>query len=74
MSGAKYFEVLFNFAAEGEGELSVSIGDIVVAHPGEDGVFGTGDDIRDGWLMVQIDGEGTFGTWYIRSLSFNSPF
>jgi len=64
--------VLFNFLAEGEGELSVSIGDIVVAHPGEDGVFGTGDDIRDGWLMVQLEGEGTFGYVpydYIQSIS-----
>jgi hypothetical protein len=78
-----YFEVLFDFTAEGEvscrpsfdglvclsvasvclhqGELSVNVGEIVVAHPGADGEFGTGDDIRDGWLMVQIEGSGTFG-------------
>lgn len=43
----------------------MSIGDTVVAHPGDDGVFGTGDDIRDGWLMVQIEDEGTFGNVYV---------
>ena len=46
------FLALYAFEAEEEGELSVAKGDMLSASAGDDGVFGTADDTRDGWLLV----------------------
>ena len=50
---AATFQVLYDFQAEEDGELGVFAGDFVNAFAGEDGVFGTGDDSRDGWVLVE---------------------
>lgn len=47
------YTVLYAFEAEEEGELTVQKGDIVSVDAGADGVFGTEDDTRDGWALVQ---------------------
>ena len=47
------YEVLFNFHAQGDGEMSVVQGETVVMVPGEDGIFGTEDDVKDGWILVE---------------------
>ena len=45
--------VLFDFVAEDEtSELTVRRGEVVQVSPGEDGVYGTADDTKDGWLLV----------------------
>ena len=43
----------YAFEAEEEGELTVQKGDTVTVDAGADGVFGTEDDTRDGWVLVQ---------------------
>jgi hypothetical protein len=47
------YKVLYSFRREEEGEVDVDEGEIVVVSSGEDGVFGTEDDTRDGWMMVE---------------------
>jgi hypothetical protein len=53
---ATHCQVLYTFAAEDEGELSVSAGDIVTVNAGEDGIFGTDDDTKDDWVLVEANG------------------
>jgi hypothetical protein len=47
------FKVLYAFRQEEEGEVDVDEGELVVVSAGDDGVFGTEDDTRDGWMLVE---------------------
>ena len=46
------YQVLYAFNAEEEGELTCSPGDILELAPGDDGIYFTDDDEKDGWLQV----------------------
>ena len=55
------FKVVFDFQAEEAGELTVAAGEVVFAFAGEDGIFGTEDDTRDGWVLVQSEDHASTG-------------
>ena len=39
---------------------SVSANTVVVLSPGDDGVYNTDDDLNDGWVLVEFNGNSGF--------------
>ena len=65
-----------DFECKEEGEIQASVGEMFILSPGEDGIFDTEDDMKDGWAYVSNLATGETGfvpLLYLKEIEEPSP-